>query len=181
MFIEIHWIQKLLYSLLVALFLSCNISKPIEKAVETTFNSKYIPKIVMTKALVESTSTIYTEDSLKPDMPIFIQSLTALFFNDSDTVELSIDSVKAVRTDDTTVTFSKVVITDDSVIYKQLHIPFNPIYLGDTLNVEVVCKYSPDMEIIIEKENLKCLSALYVVENQTITTIKDFHYCDIKY
>ncbi len=173
-------IKKIITISLVALFLSCNISKPIEKAVETTFDSKVIPQMVMTKALVEATSTIYTEDSLKPDMPIFIQSLTALFFNDSDTVELSIDSVKAVRTDDTTVTFSKVVITDDSVIYKQLHIPFNPISLGDTLNVEVVCKYSPDMEIIIEKENFKCLSALYIIENQAITILKDFHYCGIK-
>ena len=112
-------------------------------------------------------------------MPIYIHSLTAFFTSKLDSFELTIDSVKAIWTDDTTITFNKVVIIQDSIIYKQVTIPSYNGYLGiDTLSVNVVCEYLPNMEIINGIENIKCLSADYFIEKQSITMKKKFKNCD---
>ncbi|NMB64185.1 MAG: hypothetical protein GYA16_04875 [Spirochaetes bacterium] len=169
------------YILLMVLLFSCSISKPTKKAVDIAFSSKIITQKLMTKALVESTSAIFKEDSINLNMPVYIHSLTAFFTSKLDSFELTIDSVKAIWTDDTTVNFNKVVIIKDSITYMHVTIPSYNAYLGtDTLSVSVVCKYLPNMEIINDKENIRCLSADYFIEKQSITMKKEFKNCDAK-
>ncbi len=164
----------------MVLLFSCSISTRIEKAVDIAFSSTISTQTVMTKALIESTSAIYKEDSLNHNMPIYIHSLIVSFTGKLDSFELTIDSVKAIRTDDTTLSFNKVVIVKDSITYQQVKIPFYNAHLGrDTFNVNVICKYLPNMDIINCEKNIKCLSADYIVENQSIIMNGTFKSCEV--
>ena len=163
----------------MVLLFSCSISKQTEKAANIAFNSSIVTQKVMTKALVESTSAIYKKDSLKHKTPIYIHSLIVSFTAEEDSFVLSIDSIRAFYTNDTTMTFNKVSVISDSIIYHQVAIPSHNTYLGiDPVYVNVFCKYLPNMEIINCEKEFKCLSADYIIEKQSITKVKGFQKCE---
>lgn len=169
----------LLYCLLVFVLYSCGISKYNNKAINTAFSSTVITQMAMAKILVESATSIYQSDSLKADMPIYIQSLEASFKSKLDTFKLVIDSIKATWINDTTIIFKKVDFKD-SVNYKQVIIPSYSSYLGtDTLDVSVICKYLPNMDFVINKDSYKCLTADYVIKEQVITIKNEFKKCSV--
>jgi len=170
----------IIYILLVVFSFSCGVSNHTRKAVGIAFNSTIITQKAMTKILIESTASIIQEDSLKPNTAIYIHSLTASFVSRLDSFELTFDSVKAVWTNDTTLTFSKVVVFDDTTFYDQVTIPSYNSYLGsDTLNVSVMCEYFPSMENINGKNSIKCLMADYVIEKQSIIVKNNFKNCSV--
>jgi len=167
-----------IYSIVFFQLYSCGISKRIEEAVEVTVNSTIITQLAMAKILVESTASIYQNDSLKPDTPIYIHLLKANFVSKLDSFKLEIDSIKAIWVNDTTMTFNKVAYVGDSVIYDEVFVPYCNFYLGkDTIKVSVICEYLHDMNLENNICNFRCITANYIIKEQIITIKDEFKRC----
>jgi hypothetical protein len=166
------------YSLVIFLLYSCGITEHTRKAIDVAFSSTVTTQKAMTKFLVESTTSIYQNDSIETGMPIYIHLLKASFVSKLDSFELEIDSIKATWNNDTEMTFNKVAIVGDSVIYDEVVIPYYNSYLGkDTLKVRIICEYLPNMNIETEIVNFKCLTANYIIKEQIIGIKDEFKRC----
>jgi len=166
------------YTLVIFLFNSCGITERARKAIDVSFSSTVMTQKAMAKFLVESTASIYQNDSLETDIPIYIHLLKASFKSKLDSFELEIDSIKATWNNDTEITFNKVAIVGDSVIYDEVVIPYYNSYLGkDTLKVNVICEYLPNMNLETEIVYFKCLTANYFIKEQIIGIKDEFKRC----
>jgi hypothetical protein len=167
----------IIYIVLAVLF-SCGISNRSRKAVETAFYSRIITQRAMAMILVESTEAIFQIDSLDPVNATFIHSLTALYVGKVDSFELRIDSIRAQWINDTIISFNKVKIVGDSVILKQVSVPgYNYYLIDDTLDIAVKCIYALGRKNTNKNNDLKCLTADYIVIGQSITVKNNFKKC----
>jgi hypothetical protein len=172
--------KYIIYILVMFLSYSCGITESTRKAMDLAFSSTIVTQKAMSKILVETTMSIFQKDSLEPNMPIYIHFLKASFTNESYSFELEIDSVKAIWINDTTMLFNKVVIVEDTIVYNQVAIPQYNSYLGaDTLLVTVICKYLPNIDFATIEDNLKCLTADYIIQKQIITIKDEFKRCAV--
>jgi len=166
------------HSLVIFLLYSCGITERSRKAIDVAFSSTVTTQKAMTKFLVESTASIYQNNSLETDMPIYIHLLKASFVSKLDSFELEIDSIKATWNNDTEMTFNKVAIVGDSVICDEVVIPYYNSYLGkDTLKVRVICQYLPSMNLETTIVSFKCLTANYIIKEQIIAIKDEFKRC----
>lgn len=167
-----------IYCLIVCLVPSCTIHDISRKAVDNSFSSIIITQKAMTKILIESTNAIFQQDELKQDTSIYIHLLDANFIGKVDTFELEINSIKATWIDDTTMFFNKINIVNDSLKFDKVSIPYYNSYFGlDTIKVNVICKYLPNMNFIANENNLRCLTADYIIKEQTIILAEKFKKC----
>lgn len=169
------------YWLLVCLCLhsSCSsISDRMGKTIDKAFGSIITTSAAISQVLVESTVFIYDKDSLELDKPFYIHQLTVSFANKTDLFELKLDSIEVTWTNDSIMQFKKVIIMGDSILYDPVVIPYHDFYLEkDSLELNVLCEYLPNMNIQKDIGSFNCLEVNYVMRNQKIVLKNNFKKC----
>lgn len=173
--------NHVIYNLLICLCLcsSCgSIADGMEKAIDKAFGSIITASEAMTQVLVESTAFIYDRDSLELDKPFYIHQLIVSFANKAESFELKLDSIEATWAKDSIMNFKKITIIEDCILYDQVVIPYHSFYLeNDSLVLNVICEYLPNLHIQTDIDNFKCLKANYVMREQKIILKKNFREC----
>jgi len=134
---------------------------------EQSLRPVLISQKAMATFLVESSSSIFEKDSIQSGQPILINSLKASFLTLSDTFNLHIDSITATLNKGDSITFNKLIVDGDKILYKKVNIPYlESVFMPDTLRVKVICEYVPYVDF--STFNWRGLQRNYIIEKNTI-------------
>ena len=142
--------------------MSCGVRKKANNSFDTAFYPIMVTQAAMTKFMVESTSSIYTKYSLNDRTPVYIYSLNASFTGKNKSFNLVLDSIEAIKIQDSIIFNNKTVPTYKSFILKQ-----------DTMKVKVTCRYRSPSDSI----DVRCLSCNYEIFDYLVNQIGQYVPC----
>jgi hypothetical protein len=157
--------RYIIMSALIAGFSSCTVSKKKQKDVYFGVRAAFMPRLAISRFLMESTASIYklNEGRQITASTILIRSLNAHFYNGAHSFDLNLDSVTTI-------------VTKDTITFSKLSFPLQNRYLSsDTIDVRVTCKYMmlDSLSGLIEK----CLLSNYIIYRDSIAQKDSYSPC----